>query len=158
MQPIKIIKLVEKFVLNTNADIKYIGDQAKYLIEMDRIEMPPRNKYFTTKTSTATESYYSTLLHELLHWTGHELRCSRKFSQLGENSNYAKEELIAELGAAFLCADLNITNTPRQDHAQYLNHWLTVIKEDPVFLKKSAALAEKGVDWLNSLQNDKSAS
>jgi antirestriction protein ArdC len=73
-------------------------------------------------------AYYATLAHEHIHWTGHEKRCSREFGKRFGNEAYAMEELIAELGAAFVCAQLGLSNDPRPDHAAYLESWLKVLK------------------------------
>ena len=78
-----------------------------------------------------SESYYSTLAHELTHWTRHASRLNREFGRKRwGDEGYAVEELVAELGAAFLCADLRIAAEPRPDHASYLGNWLTVLKQD----------------------------
>ena len=103
-------------------------------------------------TSTPAEAYYSTLLHELTHWTGHETRCNRQLGKRFGDDAYAMEELVAELGAAFLCADLGITDAPRADHAQYLDHWLTVMKADKKAIFTAASKASEAVTFLASLQ------
>ena len=82
--------------------------------------LPPREAFIGTPTSTPAESYFSTLCHELCHWTSPESRCHRQLGKRFGDQAYAIEELVAELGAAFLCADLRITGDPRADHAQYL--------------------------------------
>ena len=99
-------------------------EQACYRPLADLIEMPDRERFIDTSTSNATENYYATLLHELTHWTGHPSRLNRELANRFGDEAYAMEELIAELGAAFLCADLGVTNTPRLDHAAYVNTWL----------------------------------
>src|SRR5258708_36842495 len=76
----------------------------------------PRLEQFET-----AEAYYSTLWHEMTHWTGPRL--GRELHKAWGDEAYAAEELIAELGAAFLCADVGLAATPRRDHAQYLQHW-----------------------------------
>ncbi len=77
------------------------------------------------------ESYYATLAHEMTHWTRHETRLNRDFGRkrFGDEG-YAMEELVAEIGAAFLCADLGITPESREDHAAYIASWLKVLKQD----------------------------
>jgi len=79
--------------------------------------MPHRERFVATSTSPATETFYSTLFHEMAHWTGHPSRLNRELSNRFGDDAYAMEELIAELASAFLCADLTITNAPRPDHA-----------------------------------------
>jgi antirestriction protein ArdC len=100
-----------------------------------------------------TESYYSTLAHEMTHWTKHASRLDREFgrSKFG-NDAYAREELVAEIGAAFLSCDLGITPEPREDHASYLDHWLKVLKEDKRAIFQAAAHAQRAVDFLHGLK------
>ena len=111
--------------------------------------MPARELFIDTDTSTATESYYSTLLHELTHWTGSPERLDRvKGKQFGDDA-YAFEELIAELGATFLCAQLGISNDVRADHAKYIKSWIGKLRSDPKFLFQAASKAQKAIDLLN---------
>ncbi len=67
-------------------------------------------------------------------------------------ANYAREELIAELGAAFLCADLQVSLTPRPDHAEYIASWLEVLRSDKRAIFQAAATAQRATDYLHSLQ------
>lgn len=76
------------------------------------------------------EGYYSVAFHELAHWTGHESRCARDLKGRFGSESYAVEELVAELGAAFLCAEVGLSTKPRPDHAQYIQSWLRVLKND----------------------------
>jgi antirestriction protein ArdC len=86
------------------------------------------------------------------HWTGHESRLDRDLSGRFGNEAYAVEELVAELGAAFLCADLSITNTPRPDHAAYIANWLEVLRQDKRAIFTAARKASQATDYLASLQ------
>ena len=99
------------------------------------------------------ESHYATELHELTHRTKPKSRLDRDFSakRFGD-SGYAREELVAELGAAFLCAELGITPEVQVFHAAYLGHWLTVLKEDKRAIFSAAAHAQRAADYLGSLQ------
>ena len=99
------------------------------------------------------EAYYATLAHELTHWTKHKSRLDRDFGrkQWGDEG-YAKEELVAELGAAFLCADLALTPEARADHAAYIQSWLTVLKDDKRAIFAAAAHAQRAVDYLHGRQ------
>ena len=109
----------ERFAVATGADIRRGGNMAFYAIDADRVQLPPFESFVDP------ESYYATLLHELTHWTRHETRLTREFGrQRWGDEGYAAEELVAELGAAFLCADLAITPEPRSDHASYIANWL----------------------------------
>ena len=96
------------------------------------------------------ESYHSTLFHELTHSTGHESRLNRK--GIGEtvafgSDVYGKEELIAEMGSAFLCASIGIKNAPLEDHASYLDHWLSILKQDKRAIFTAASQSQKACDY-----------
>jgi antirestriction protein ArdC len=95
------------------------------------------------------EGYYATLLHELVHWTGAKGRLDRDLGNRFASAAYAAEELIAEIGAAFLCAELKITAEPRPDHAQYISSWLKLLKEDNRAIFTAAARASKAVAFLH---------
>ncbi|CBK41559.1 conserved protein of unknown function (C-terminal fragment) [Nitrospira defluvii] len=99
------------------------------------------------------ESYYATLAHESTHWTRHPSCLNRDFGrkQWGDEG-YAEEELVAELGAAFLCADLELTLQPREDHASYIAHWLKVLQNDKRAIFCAAAHAQRAADFLHKLQ------
>jgi len=118
------IERADAFVAATDAVIRTGGSRACYIPSLDRIDMPAYASFHDTGTSTAAEGYYATLLHELIHWTGPAHRCDRELGKRFGDHAYAREELIAELGAAFLCADIGITPEPRADHASYIASWL----------------------------------
>lgn len=137
----------DRFVANTNADIRHGGDRAGYSPLEDRIYMPSIERFVDS------DSYYAVLLHELVHFTMRDDRCPRKFRpSIYGVANYAREELIAELGAAFLCADLQISLTPRPDHAEYVAGWLEVLRNDKRAIFQAAATAQRAADFLHSLQ------
>jgi antirestriction protein ArdC len=109
----------------------------------------PRKGYFSgTETSTATESYYATVFHELIHWTGHWSRLARNLSGRFKSSDYAMEEMIAELGAAYLCAEFFVLHMPRKDHAAYISEWLGVLKADKRAIFAASGHAMKAVEYL----------
>ncbi len=148
---------VDAFIAATGAEFREGGQRAFYRHrdskgEGDFIQLPERNLFTGTATSTPTEAYESTRLHELTHWCGAEHRLNRKFGERFADKAYAFEELVAELSAAFLCAGLEITNFPRLDHAQYLTHWLDVLKGDTKAIFTAASLATRAVDYLHGLQ------
>lgn len=130
----------------TGADIRHGGQRAFFSSQSDFIQMPE------FKDFENAEEYYSTLAHEMTHWTGHKSRLARggESADFGQ-SNYAKEELVAELGAAFLCAELNITPETRQDHAAYIQRWMVALKNDKRFIFSAASQAAKAVDYLNRI-------
>ncbi len=144
---------VDRFCASTCADIRHGGNAAFYNRAGDFIVMPDTVAFLETPDATATENYYSTLLHELTHWTGAPHRLDRDKAKTNrERKRYAFEELVAELGAAFLCARLGITQTPRDGHALYIKSWLQALQNDKGFVFKAAAQAAKATDYLNKLQ------
>lgn len=140
---------VETFMVATGADIQHNEPRAFYSPMADYINMPARELFTGSKTSSATECYYSTLSHELIHWTGHNKRVGRNFG-IGR-TDYAIEELVAELGAAFLCADLGIASTPRPDHAAYIASWLKALRNDNKFIFQAASTAQKACDYAHMI-------
>lgn len=145
-------KTAEDFVFATGARITHGGTRAFFRPATDEIVLPPADAFVGTPTSTPSEAFYSTVFHELAHWTGAEHRLAREFGKRFGDHRYAVEELTAELAAAFLCADLQITNTPRADHAQYLSHWLAVLKADSRAIFSAASAASRAAEYLHSLQ------
>ena len=150
-----VLEHVEAFVAATEATIRWGCDGACYLPQEDVIEMPGRIWFWGTTTSSSTKSVYSTLLHELTHWTGAAHRLDRKFGERFGSQAYAFEELVAELGAAFLCGDLGVANEPRPDHAAYLASWLQVLKEDRRAIFTAAKLASSAADYLSNFSAPK---
>ena len=152
LSSVEPIEAAEAFVAATGANIVHGGSRACYVPRTDNIHLPPRDAFLGTATSSAAEAYVSTKLHELTHWSGIESRCNRQFGKRFGDDAYAMEELVAELGAAFLCADLGITDTPRADHAQYLDHWLRVLKADKKAIFTAASKASQAAAFLAGLQ------
>jgi antirestriction protein ArdC len=146
-EPPQLLEAAERFFAATGATFRHGGNTAYYAPGPDLIQLP-RPEAFRD-----AESYAATKGHELCHWTKHESRLNREFGRkrFGDTA-YAREELVAELGAAFLCADLSITPEPREDHAAYLAHWLKVLREDKRAIFSTAAHAQRAVDYLHSLQ------
>ena len=147
LDPAQRIEQAEGFFRNLGADIRHGGNSAHYSPGTDHIQMP------SLRELPGPGSYYSTLGHESIHWTKHETRLARDFGKktFGDEG-YAKEELVAELGAAFLCSDLSLVPMIRDDHAAYLQHWLSVLKADKRFIVTAATHAQKAVDYLHGLQ------
>lgn len=133
----------EAFFAATRADIRHGGDCAYYSPGLDYIQMPAFEAF------RDAQSYYATLAHEASHWTRHANRLDRDFGRkrFGDDG-YAREELVAELGAAFLCADLGLRLEDRTDHAAYIGHWLSVLKEDKRAIFSAAAYAQRAADYL----------
>ena len=145
------LEIADQYVDNLGFDIRHSGEgRAYYQPAGDFIHMPERAAFSATKTSTATENYYSTLLHESAHATGHKSRLDRL--DLKNRKGYAFEELVAELSAAFLCNQLDVSGAPRDDHAQYLASWLKALDGDNDYIFKAASEAQKVVDWMDAKQ------
>ncbi len=143
---------IETFVENTHVMIEHGGSEAYYNRTLDYIQMPEPGQFTRSTTCTATEGYYATLLHELTHWTGAPKRLDRTKGKKFGDQNYANEELVAELGAAFLCAGFDITTADKGNHASYIDHWLQVLKNDKYCVIRAAAQASKAVDYLYGIQ------
>ena len=142
---------VEAFIAGSRADIRHGGNMAYYDTAGDYIAVPRPDQFIATGTSTATEAYYATALHELTHWSGAPHRLARNLRIRFGDRAYAMEELVAEFGAAFLCADLHVTNAPRADHAAYVSSWLHVLHEDRTALFTAASKASVAATYLSEL-------
>jgi len=146
LDPVQRIEAAERFAAATGADICHGGNHAYYAMGTDHVQVP----HF--ETFRDAESYYATLTHELTHWTRHPSRLDRDFGRKRwGDEGYAREELVAELGAAFLCADLGITPEPREDHAAYLASWLEVLKADKQAIFSAASKASQAATYLMEL-------
>ncbi|PDT00463.1 antirestriction protein ArdC [Rhizobium chutanense] len=149
LDPIERIEIADRFFRNTGAVIRHGGSQAYYSPVTDHIQMPP----FETFRDAA--SYVATKSHEVTHWTANPRRIGRDLSRYSKDrSERAREELIAELGSCFLCADLGIAPElePRPNHASYLQSWLTVLSNDKRAIFQAAAHAQRAVSYLHGLQ------
>lgn len=144
--PLKLIESAEAFFAATGATFRHGGDSAYYAPGPDYIQLPPPAAF------KDAEAYAAVKAHETVHWSGHTSRLARVLGKRFGDHAYAAEELIAELGAAYLCADLGITPEPRADHAAYLSHWLTILNGDKRAIFTAAAQAQRAVDFLHSLQ------
>jgi antirestriction protein ArdC len=150
LTPVERLAHVEKFFANTGADIRYGGNRAFYAAGPDYIQMP------VIEAFRDASSFYSTLAHESCHWVGHISRLARDFGRKSwGDAGYAQEELVAELGSAFLAADLGIAPEVREDHAAYLGSWLTILRNEKRFLFTAAAHAQRAVAYLHGLQHPK---
>jgi len=147
LPPVELHQAAEEFFAKTGATFRHGGNRACYAPLADVIQLPPPAAF------RDPESYAATKAHELIHWTGHKSRCAREFGKRFGDRAYAFEELVAELGSAFLCADLGITPEIRDDHAAYLAHWLGVLKEDKRAIFTAATHAQRAADFLQALQD-----
>lgn len=141
------ISRAESFFAATRADLSHGGNRAFYRPSTDTIVLPPFEAF------RDAESYYATLAHETTHWTSAKSRLDRDFGSKRFGSEaYAMEELVAELGSAFLCADLDLALEPREDHAEYIAHWIKVLKDDNRAIFTAASHAQRAADFINGLQ------
>lgn len=143
-EKLELIETAEKFFAATGATFRHGGNRAYYAPAQDAIQLPLPEAF------RDAESYAATKAHELTHWTSHPSRLNRELGKRFGDDAYAAEELIAELGAAFLSVALSITPEPREDHASYLAHWLKVLKADKRAIFTAAAQAQRAVDFLCS--------
>ncbi|WP_106639772.1 ArdC family protein [Allosphingosinicella vermicomposti] len=139
------VPAAEALIAATGADFRVAGPQAFYSPAQDFVAVPPQSAFFDPV------NYYRTALHELGHWTGHETRLNRDQSGPFGSQAYAREELVAELAAAFTCASLGIRPTVR--HADYLGAWLAVLRADNRAIFKAARLASQAADYLLAFHN-----
>ena len=127
--------------------VRHGGAQAYYSAAEDRIQLPPLEAFHDA------EGYYTTWAHEAVHATRHASRLDRDFGrQRFGDEGYAREELVAELGSAFVAADLGLHLEPREDHAAYLASWIKVLQDDKRAIVSAAAHAERAVRFLHGMQ------
>ena len=145
-ETVQRIERAEAFFAATGAKVVHGGSRACYVISTDNVHMPCIDFF------RDSESYYATLAHETTHWTRHPSRLDRDFGRkrFGDEG-YAMEELVAELGSAFLSADLDLTPEVREDHAAYLASWIKVLKDDKRAIFSAASHAQRAADFLHGL-------
>jgi len=146
LDPVARIDHAEKFFAACQATVKHGGKRAYYAQELDYVQMP------LFECFRDAESYYSTLAHEMTHWTKHPARLARDLGRKRRgDEGYAQEELVAELGASFLSADPELTIEPREDNTSYIAQWLEILKNDTRCIFKAAAHAQRAADFLYTL-------
>lgn len=143
---VQILPEAKALIEATGADFRVRGDRAFYCPSDDFIQVPRPEAYFEPI------NWHRTALHELGHWTGHPSRLARDLSGSFGSALYAKEELVAEIAGAFVCASLGIVPTVR--HADYVGSWLEVLREDDRAIVRAASAASKAADYLLALGRD----
>ena len=123
------------------AVVRHAGDRAYYSPSVDQVVLPGINNF------KSQGHYDSTLAHELVHWTGHTSRNNRQFGARFGDEAYAFEELVAEIGSAFVCAHQGIDLDGLQ-HAGYVDNWLKVLKNDKRAIFTAASAAKKAAEYL----------
>jgi len=134
------VEQLEAFVKSQKIEIIHGGDRACYSKFGDSIQMPILAAFNTP------QDYYSTVFHELVHASGHEARLNRDLSGKFGSDEYAREELIAELGSLYVCAELGLEG--KLQHPEYLHSWIEVLKSDSREIFKIAGKAKEAVDFL----------
>ena len=145
----EIVPQAESLIAATGADFRTGGNRAVYAPAEDYIQVPPQPAFFEQI------NFYRTCFHELGHWTGHASRLARDLSGRFGSGKYAREELVAEMASAFLCAALGIVPTVR--HADYIGSWLEVLREDNRAIFRAASQASKAADFLLAFRQDETA-
>lgn len=133
---------VDQIATALGIDLRHSGDSAYFSPSEDKIVMPPFSEF------KSPEDYYSTLMHEIVHWTGGRSRLDRPNMNQRNSPEYAFEELIAEIGAAYMMGILGLSVQPRGDHAHYLGHWVQKLKDDPEAIQKAVTAAQKAANWI----------
>ena len=126
------------------ANVVHGGNVACYVPSTDTVHLPWLTQF------DQPSDYYSTAAHEHVHRTGHESRIGRDLSGRFGDHAYGAEELVAELGAAFWCAQFGLVQATRDDHAKYLGDWLTLLNTDSRALVAACGHAQRAIDWLNA--------
>ncbi len=134
----------EQILIDSRADIRHGFDGALYMPSKDQILLPLRERF------TSAQNYYATALHELTHWTGHESRLNRQFGKRFGDDAYAFEELVAELGAAFMVGQLGMVDATIENHAAYVDSWVKVLKNDKQAIFTAASQASRASDFILS--------
>lgn len=137
------IPAAEQILQASGAEIREGGTRAYYLIPNDRITLPDRWRF------QQAEDFYATALHELTHWSGHESRLNRTWGQRFGDEAYAFEELVAEMGSAFLVAKLGLKG--ELQHVNYIDHWLKILEADASALVKAASMAQKAFEFIYAM-------
>jgi antirestriction protein ArdC len=137
---------VQMFFDNLQIATQYEGNQACYIPSVDMIKMPEFARF------KSSDAFYSTLFHEAGHATGAKTRLNRTFGRHFGDELYSREELTAELTAAYIMADLGLACIPRPDHAAYIGSWLRTLRDDPKALLTAASKAQAAADWMHEAQ------
>jgi antirestriction protein ArdC len=145
LSPAARLENADRFFASLPGVVKHGGDQAYYSPAGDFIQMPPFAQF---KSAAA---YASTLGHEYAHWSGAASRLNRDLSGRFGSERYAMEELVAELSASFVCADLQIQSEPRADHAPYVASWLRILRNDRRAIFTAASKAQEVASYIQQL-------
>lgn len=139
-------RVTRAYVANRGPAVLHGGARAYYDPGVDRVQMPPRESFVAIADLSSNASYYATLLHELVHSTASRGRLNRNLKSSFGSVAYAREELVAEIGSAFLGARIGLPMALRESHARYVRSWLTVLSSDRRAFFTAVTAAEKAAD------------
>ena len=142
----ELIPRAEALIAATGACFQIGGEIACYIPSLDAIRVPSQTAFHDQI------NYYRTVFHELGHWTGHTTRLARELTVKFASDGYAREELVAELATAFVCASLGIVPTVR--HADYIGNWLQVLRDDARAIFRAASMATKASDFILAFEQN----
>jgi antirestriction protein ArdC len=154
LPPLERDARIEAFIAATKADIRVGGESAFYRPSTDHIQMPDENLFRNPDSQTRSTDWYSVVFHELAHWSGAEKRLNRQFGKRFGDQAYCVEELVGELTSAFVSTSLGLTPTPRADHAQYIAHFVRLMKSDKSAIFAAAAKAAQAADYLAGFSSE----
>lgn len=146
IRPSERQEAIDRFFGAIPANVRHGGDQAFFSPTSDFIQLPRPNSF------RSMDHYASTRAHETVHWTGHVSRLARTFGKRFGDKGYSFEELVAEIGAGLVCADLGLPNELHESHASYVGHWLGILKADKTAIIHAAAKAEQAFAYLKAFQ------
>lgn len=141
---------IETFIMDCKAKINFHNGDAYYVCQPDSIFMPFKQNFVNSAHAPAEHNFYATIVHELIHWSGHQDRLNRPTLGSSIREEYALEELIAELGAAMICSRFDNRIQPRTDHAAYLKCWLQGLDEE-FYLGNAFKQAQEAIHYLYQL-------
>jgi antirestriction protein ArdC len=121
--------------------VEHGGDRAAFIPSHDKVIMPLPEAF------SSPDAYTATALHELVHWSGHQTRLNREFGKRFGDKAYAAEELVAEIGSAFLCAQLGV-NSALEHHVSYVKNWQELMRGDSRAIVTAASKAQSAADYI----------
>ena len=142
---------VDAFLERLPINVRHGGNAAYFDRSTDHIQLPLRECF------VSDDCYASTLAHEATHWTGHATRLAREFGKRFGDKAYAFEELVAEIGAGMMCAELGLANEVHDSHASYVDHWLRILRADKTAIIHAAAKAEQAFSYLSAITFENAA-
>jgi antirestriction protein ArdC len=138
-------EMAMRILAGSNAKIRYGFEQAMYVVDLDEIRLPWPRRF------TSGDAHLATALHELVHWSGNSRRLDRQFGRRFGDEAYAFEELVAEIGCAFLLGHCGLIEATIEGHAAYLESWLKVLRNDRTAIFTAARLAGEAHEFLLSM-------